>query len=151
MRGEKCNKQWFVNDNGEIEELSQTKNKIRGYSHPAWVDTWQDFADKLIDDSVKDINKIFPGISLDPIEDLPLSAKERKEMHELMEKMGITKREDRTTAMLILSTRPQDVNFKDFSKEPMLKAPRTRVENDVDKQESIVTRMAKIIRINTDI
>ena len=32
------------------------------------------------------------------------------------------KREDRTTAMLILSTRPQEVNFKDFSKEPMLKA-----------------------------
>lgn len=123
---------------------------MRGHKHPAWVDAWQDFADKLIDDNVKDVNKIFPRISLDPIEDIPLSNKERKEMYELMEKMGRTKREDRTTAMLILSTRPQEANFKDFSKEPMLKAQRMEMEDIIEEQENVITKMAKIIKISTD-
>ena len=149
MRGEKCNKQWFVNDEGEIEELSQIKNKVRGCSVPAWDYAWEKAMEGIFRE--RDIGKVFPFLSLDPIEDIPLSAKERKEMHELMEKMGATKREERTTAMLILSTRPQDMNFKDFSKEPILKAPRIKAEDDIDKQESIATKMAKIIRINTDI
>ena len=36
-----------------------------------------------------------------------MSAKERKEMHEVMEKLGITKKEDRTTAKLILTSTPR--------------------------------------------
>ena len=64
--------------------------------------------------------------------------------------MGRTKREDRTTAMLILSTRPQEANFKDFSKEPMLKAQRMEMEDIIEEQENVITKMAKIIKISTD-
>ena len=52
--------------------------------------------------------------------------------------------------MLILSTRPQEVNFKDFSKEPMLKAQRMEMEDIIEEQENVITKMAKIIKISTD-
>ena len=80
------------------------KNKVKGFAYPDWVDHWQDYVDKLMDKSSRDIGKIFPHLAFDQIEDLPMSAKERKEMHEVMEKLGITKKEDRTTAKLILTS-----------------------------------------------
>ena len=83
------------------------KNKVKGFAYPDWVDHWQDYVDKLMDKSSRDIGKIFPHLAFDPIEDLPMSAKERKEMHEVMEKLGITKKEDRTTAKLILTSTPR--------------------------------------------
>ncbi len=83
------------------------KNKVRGSAYPDWVDHWQDYVDKLTDKSSRDIGKIFPHLAFDQIEDLPMSAKERKEMHEVMEKLGITKKEDRTTAKLILTSTPR--------------------------------------------
>ena len=82
------------------------KNKVKGFAYPDWVDHWQDYVDKLMDKSSRDIGKIFPHLAFDPIEDLPLTEKERKEQEELMDKIGI-KGECRNTARMIISTMPK--------------------------------------------
>ena len=44
------------------------KNKVKGFAYPDWVDHWQDYVDKLMDKSSRDIGKMFPHLAFDPIE-----------------------------------------------------------------------------------
>ena len=135
------------------------KNKVRGFAYPDWVDHWQDYVDKLMDKSSRDIGKIFPHLAFDQIEDLPMSAKERKEMHEVMEKLGITKKEDRTTAKLILTSTPRigRVSFEEIQ----LKNSKITIqwhEHEFMQEntsayagDEIIKKMAKIRKIDVNL
>lgn len=131
------------------------KDKVRGFAYPDWGITWQEYADKLMDTSSRDIGKIFPHLAFDPIEDLPLSTKEREDMDKLMEEMGITAKSERSTAKLILTSTPRTVSFEKIKNSkvtiPWYEHELIPANTAATLGSEMIKKMAKIRKIDVDL